>query len=54
MQWHTEPAGSKEQHMTTRLGRADEIAAAVLWLCSAGASFVVGIGLPVDSGFTAH
>jgi NAD(P)-dependent dehydrogenase (short-subunit alcohol dehydrogenase family) len=37
-----------------RLGRSDEIAAAVLWLCSPGASFVLGVGLPVDGGFTAH
>ncbi|MBH9664545.1 glucose 1-dehydrogenase [Burkholderia multivorans] len=37
-----------------RLGHADEVAAAVLWLCSPGASFVVGVGLPVDGGFTAH
>jgi len=37
-----------------RLGGADEVAAAVLWLCSPGASFVIGIGLPVDGGFTAH
>jgi NAD(P)-dependent dehydrogenase (short-subunit alcohol dehydrogenase family) len=37
-----------------RLGRPDEIAAAVLWLCSPAASFVVGAALPVDGGFTAH
>jgi NAD(P)-dependent dehydrogenase (short-subunit alcohol dehydrogenase family) len=36
-----------------RLGAADEIAAAVLWLCSPGASFVVGVALPVDGGYTA-
>ncbi|PVE11462.1 glucose 1-dehydrogenase [Streptomyces scopuliridis] len=43
----------KEQSIG-RLGRADEIAAAVLWLCSPGASLVVGVALPVDGGFTAH
>ena len=37
-----------------RLGRADEIAATVLWLCSPGASFVVGVALPVDGGYTAQ
>jgi NAD(P)-dependent dehydrogenase (short-subunit alcohol dehydrogenase family) len=37
-----------------RLGRADEIAAAVLWLCSPGASLVVGVALPVDGGYTAR
>ncbi|MFE2842028.1 glucose 1-dehydrogenase [Streptomyces scopuliridis] len=44
---------TKEQSIG-RLGRADEIAAAVLWLCSPGAGFVVGVALPVDGGFTAH
>ncbi|GLQ91632.1 SDR family oxidoreductase [Dyella acidisoli] len=37
-----------------RLGRSQEIADAVLWPCSPGASFVVGIALPVDGGYTAH
>jgi NAD(P)-dependent dehydrogenase (short-subunit alcohol dehydrogenase family) len=37
-----------------RLGHPDEIAASVLWLCSPDASFVLGVALPVDGGFTAH
>jgi len=36
-----------------RLGTGDEIAAAVLWLSSPAASFVVGVALPVDGGYTA-
>ena len=37
-----------------RLGRPEEIADAVLWLCSPGAGFVVGVALPVDGGYTAR
>jgi len=37
-----------------RLGQASEMAAAVLWLCSPGASFVLGVALPVDGGYVAR
>lgn len=36
-----------------RLVRAGEVADAVLWLVSSEASFVTGVALPVDGGFTA-
>jgi NAD(P)-dependent dehydrogenase (short-subunit alcohol dehydrogenase family) len=40
-------------HPMGRLGRPEEIGEAVAWLSSDAASFVTGIPLPVDGGFTA-
>jgi NAD(P)-dependent dehydrogenase (short-subunit alcohol dehydrogenase family) len=36
------------------VGRPEEIASAVLWLCSSEASFVTGATLGLDGGFTAQ
>jgi NAD(P)-dependent dehydrogenase (short-subunit alcohol dehydrogenase family) len=36
-----------------RFGRPEEVAAAVLWLCSDAASFVTGTALAVDGGYLA-
>jgi len=41
-------------HPIGRIGQVDEVADAVLWLCSGRASFVTGHSLVVDGGFTAH
>jgi NAD(P)-dependent dehydrogenase (short-subunit alcohol dehydrogenase family) len=35
-----------------RFGQPEEVAAAVLWLCSPGVSYVVGHALIVDGGYT--
>ena len=35
-----------------RLGKPEEVAAAVLWLCSDAASFVIGQSIAVDGGYT--
>jgi NAD(P)-dependent dehydrogenase (short-subunit alcohol dehydrogenase family) len=36
-----------------RIGRPEEAAEAVLWLCSPSASYMTGNSLIVDGGFTA-
>jgi NAD(P)-dependent dehydrogenase (short-subunit alcohol dehydrogenase family) len=54
---HNQPEAMKEfmrDQPIARPGRADEVAAATLWLCSPGAGFVLGVALPVDGGFVAH
>lgn len=44
-------AGLAAMHPLGRVGTADEVAAAVLYLASDAASFTTGISLPVDGGF---
>lgn len=43
----------RNHHKLGRLGKAEEIASAALFLASEDASFVTGCALPVDGGFTA-
>ena len=37
-----------------RAGRPEEIADAVLWLCSEAASYVTGQSISVDGGYIMH
>jgi NAD(P)-dependent dehydrogenase (short-subunit alcohol dehydrogenase family) len=41
------------RHPIGRFGRPEEVAAAVLYLCSPRASFITGVALPVDGGVLA-
>jgi len=53
-----ESAGAREAMLATepvgRIGTPDEIANAVVWLCSEKASFIVGQPVAVDGGWTAR
>lgn len=40
-----------KMHPIGRVGSPEEVASAVTWLCSKGASFITGHTLPVDGGF---
>ncbi|HBS29262.1 MAG TPA: short chain dehydrogenase, partial [Phycisphaerales bacterium] len=42
----------KSLHPIGRFGRPGEVAEAVVWLCSPGSSFITGLDLRVDGGFT--
>jgi NAD(P)-dependent dehydrogenase (short-subunit alcohol dehydrogenase family) len=42
------------RHPIGRIGRPEEVAEAVVWLCSDAASFVIGQTLPVDGGYTSQ
>ena len=43
-----------EQQALSRMGTPEEVAAAVVWLCSEESSFVTGHALAVDGGLLAH
>lgn len=50
----TEKESLSALHPIGRIGQPDEVANAVLWLCSDKASFVTGTGLAVDGAYTAQ
>lgn len=53
---HLEAAGAEAQRLAglstpmRRIGQSEEVAAAVVWLCSDQSSFITGVTLPIDGG----
>ena len=43
-----------EGHPMKRMGTPEEVAEAVVWLCSDKASFVTGSALAIDGGYTSQ
>jgi NAD(P)-dependent dehydrogenase (short-subunit alcohol dehydrogenase family) len=43
-------AATAARYPMGRLGKTEEVAWAAVWLCSAAASFITGVALPVDGG----
>lgn len=44
----------EEKHAMERLGTPEEVASAIVWLCSDGASFTTGEAVGVDGGYLAR
>ena len=47
------PASTAGATPMGRSGKAEEVARVVAWLCSPAASYVTGVGMPVDGGYVA-
>jgi NAD(P)-dependent dehydrogenase (short-subunit alcohol dehydrogenase family) len=47
-------ARSAAAHPLGRVGTPEEVAGAVVWLCSDAAAFITGHALPIDGGFVAQ
>ena len=48
------PEAFHEMHPIGRMGTGADVAATVLWLCSDAASFITGVVMPVDGGYSAQ